>query len=310
MPLLKIAVTIGTLWFVLASTSLSLVARSIAHADLLWLAVAAVVALLQLLAAGWRWQLVHRLLTGANLAFGSMLRGSSRGLLFGQALPSSVGTDIVRAIALARDAGLGAAVRSVLCDRLLGLFALLVIVSATLPPFAHTVDGGAAFGSLAFVALGGLGLMLLMIIFSSRLARLPAVGPIAAWVAADLRQAICSPAGMGPMALAFLSHVLSVILFVAAAYSTGAAISLRLALLIVPPTMLVSSLPISLGGWGVRETLIASAYNLIGRLPAAGVAASIIFGLSGPVAGACVELAWIVFWRRLEKRGRAASGAT
>ena len=309
MTLLKIAVTVGTLWLVLASTSLSKVGQIIAHADPLWLGVAASVALLQLLAAAWRWQLLHRLLTGAHLPFGPMLRGLSRGLLFGQLLPSSIGSDAIRAVALARDTGLAAAVRSVLCDRLLGLFALLVTVSATLPLFAALVDAGTAFLSLTFAALGGLAVMLLMIMLSSRLVRLPIVGRVAACAAGDLSQVVCSLSGALPMALAFLSHGLSILLFAEIAHSIGGAIPLTSVLLIVPPAMLVSSLPISLGGWGVREAVIASAYGLIGGLPAEGVGASIIFGLSSPIVGAGVELASAMLRRNLGRRGRAASGA-
>jgi hypothetical protein len=48
---------------------------------------------------------------------------------------------------------------------------------------------------------------------------------------------------------------------------------------------------------------------MIGGLPAAGISASIIFGLSSPIVSAAIELAYVVFGRGADKRGKAASGA-
>ena len=62
-------------------------------------------------------------------------------------------------------------------------------------------------------------------------------------------------------------------------------------LLIVPPALLIASFPLSLGGWGVREGALAAGFALVGASSAGGVAASILYGLTGPLIGAIAELA-------------------
>jgi uncharacterized membrane protein YbhN (UPF0104 family) len=54
----------------------------------------------------------------------------------------------------------------------------------------------------------------------------------------------------------------------------------------VPPALLVSALPISLGGWGVREGALVAAFSLVHADPAAVAATSVMFGLTTPLVGA------------------------
>ena len=54
---------------------------------------------------------------------------------------------------------------------------------------------------------------------------------------------------------------------------------------------MISSVPISLAGWGVREGALATGFVLVGASSEAGVATSILFGLTGPLIGLMTELA-------------------
>ena len=51
------------------------------------------------------------------------------------------------------------------------------------------------------------------------------------------------------------------------------------------PIIVYSAVPISVGGWGVREALSAALFGLIGVAPASGVALSIAFGLLTSAVG-------------------------
>lgn len=309
MTLLKIVVTLGAVALVLRTASPARIGAIMLQVDPLWLGMTAVATLLQLLAHAWRWQLVHQALSGVRVGFGPILRGFCRGTLFGQPLPSGVGSDAIRVVAMARDMSLISAVRSVVCDRLLGLAALLLIVGATLPLFAMFVDHGPAYVGLAITTVGGLGVMAVLVIMAGHLGRVPVIGRVAPYVGGDLRVITRAPSGGMSWLLAAVSHVLSVAMFAAAARSVGDTTPLLLVALIVLPVLSVASLPVSLGGWGVREAVIATAYGMIGGVPAAGVSASIIFGLSSPIVSAGIELAYVLFGRRADKRGKAASGA-
>jgi hypothetical protein len=59
----------------------------------------------------------------------------------------------------------------------------------------------------------------------------------------------------------------------------------------VPPALLLSALPLSLSGWGVRESALAGAFGLIGAPTAEVVAVSILYGLTSSAIGVVYALA-------------------
>lgn len=63
---------------------------------------------------------------------------------------------------------------------------------------------------------------------------------------------------------------------------------------ITPVALLFSAVPISIGGWGVREMSFASLMMLSGGTSEAGLALSVLFGLASLVSGLICGLAWIV----------------
>ena len=114
---------------------------------------------------------------------------------------------------------------------------------------------------------------------------LPLLGRVAALVGRDARLVLCTHKGRLASALAIASHLLSALIFLALFCSIDAQAPRFPAVLIIWPAMLFASLPISLNGWGVRETAIASAFALLGINPVVGVTVSILFGMSGPLMG-------------------------
>jgi uncharacterized membrane protein YbhN (UPF0104 family) len=59
----------------------------------------------------------------------------------------------------------------------------------------------------------------------------------------------------------------------------GADVSIWQCMLIVPTVMLISLLPFSVAGWGLRESAMSTGFALIHAPVAAAVAASVIFGI-------------------------------
>src|SRR5262249_15187634 len=64
---------------------------------------------------------------------------------------------------------------------------------------------------------------------------------------------------------------------------------------LVPPALLALVLPISLAGWGGRGGGLVAAFSLVHADPAAGAAASVMLGLTTPLAGAGAGRASLVF---------------
>ena len=65
----------------------------------------------------------------------------------------------------------------------------------------------------------------------------------------------------------------------------GASVSLLDVLLVLPTVMLIASLPISIGGWGVREAGLAVGFSALGQPASSAVATSLIIGFASLVSG-------------------------
>jgi glycosyltransferase 2 family protein len=288
--LLRTAVTIAVLGVVFAYCGISRLFDTIGQLNLGWVLVGFTLAVAQVFLLAWRWQLLCAALSGQAPRFAIFLFAFGRSLLVGQLLPSTVGTDAVRALALIRVIGATGAIRSVICDRLLGLFALTLLVDAELPIFAQNAASSTAIFSLAFVSLMVGGGFMAIMGFRRWLPQIPLIGRYTAVVASDLWHVLFRPNGRIAFGLGFIAHLTSALIFVALVRSVDAEISPIFSGLVILPALLVIAVPISLGGWGIREAVIASGFTLLGSDPVPAVTASILFGLSGPMGGAAVEL--------------------
>jgi glycosyltransferase 2 family protein len=67
--------------------------------------------------------------------------------------------------------------------------------------------------------------------------------------------------------------------FAFCARATGTALPLAAILALVPLILLTMVLPLTIGGWGLREGAAAALFPLAGASAAAGLATSIAFGL-------------------------------
>jgi uncharacterized membrane protein YbhN (UPF0104 family) len=83
-------------------------------------------------------------------------------------------------------------------------------------------------------------------------------------------------------ATGLLVQLFSVALFFVLGRAVGVQLAFLDCLLLVPPALLLSALPVSLAGWGVREGTLAGMFALVGAAPADIVAVSIAYGLTGP----------------------------
>jgi len=66
--------------------------------------------------------------------------------------------------------------------------------------------------------------------------------------------------------------------------------------MVVPPVTLIQLLPVSLAGWGVRETALVVALGAFGVPAEAALATSILLGLCMILAGLPGGLIWLVGW--------------
>jgi glycosyltransferase 2 family protein len=278
-------VTVLAFWVVLRSIDLGAVVDLLGRAAPLALGVAGLVVIAQFAVLVWRWQLVIRILGGKAVGFGPLALLLGHSLLIGQVLPSSVGGDVARTVLLSRSTGAAAAARSVICDRLLGFAALALLVVPTIPVMAKMIGSVTPFLRLTICALGIMTAVALVLAYSLTYG-LPWIGRRLTTVAGDLRITLRSgKIGLVAMALGIGSSLFGVLLFYLIGSAIGADLRALDCLVLVPPSLLVSALPISLGGWGVREGALVAAFSLVHADPAAVAATSVMFGLTTPLVG-------------------------
>ncbi|MDP2239854.1 MAG: lysylphosphatidylglycerol synthase transmembrane domain-containing protein [Burkholderiales bacterium] len=294
--LVKIAISLAMIWVVLNAFDVKGVYQYLRQIDSGVIAVAVICALCVVPLHALRWMIAVEA-SGSHMPFGTALRIVLIGHFFNQALPSSVGGDAVR-IWCAYRAGLGAgdAARTVIMDRAISLVGLLLLAGAGLPwLFDIVTDQAARFAIVAVIAVGICGFL----IFVS----LPQLPPfMSRWritralveLAILARRLTFSPRYVMPiLALAVAGFVI----FVFIVYWLAAALHLEVGfsdcLLLVPPVLLISVIPVSIAGWGVREGAMVVAFGFINVPPGAAFAVSVLFGLVIAAASLPGALLWL-----------------
>jgi ubiquinone/menaquinone biosynthesis C-methylase UbiE/uncharacterized membrane protein YbhN (UPF0104 family) len=254
-----------------------------------WGPLSAVIAVLggQLVITAWRWKRLVDYVSARPVRYCSLVRFLGMGNLYGQLLPSAIGGDFVRAAMLARRVGAGPATQSVLIDRCTGLIVLLFMMLALLPLLAWRIERTSAVAGLAVVGVAAIGSLVMVVLLHDRLARwLRWTGAQNLELSAKLRGALLSRA-LAPTVIGYglLIHLASVALVFLLGRTVDVPLGFVDCLLLVPPALLLAALPVSVAGWGVRESALVGGFALIG-VPAAGVVTvSILYGLTAPAIG-------------------------
>jgi hypothetical protein len=301
----KCGVSVGLLWALFASYDLTDTLDRIAAIDPGLFAVAFSGELVNVLLVTGRWLMVLGAL-GLTPGFAAALALVFIGLFFNQALPSNIGGDAMRVWRLFRTgSSLGRAVGSVMLDRVLAMvgLALVVVVGLTLNP-GLIADGAALAVLWAMVGavLGGAGVLLVFDRLLAPLRRiLPdrAVGAGSA-LARDARAALLDRRrGPALIAVSMAAHVLNVGIVYALAIGLGIDVRFGDMVALVPPVILVAMLPISFGGWGVREGAMIAALAYAGVPADAALALSVAFGLAILLCALPGAPIWFVTGNRL-----------
>jgi uncharacterized membrane protein YbhN (UPF0104 family) len=215
-------------------------------------------------------------------------------LFVGQFLPSTVGSDGTKLWLLWR-AGLPLrpGFASIVLDRLAAMVGMLALILASLPDLvglaAPAMVQAATAAGLAFAAA-----LALFVFVGARLPRHRRSGRIAALLhtLADIRSSLWSRAALFAAVLSMAIHLLSVVAIVLIAHAFGLAPGFGHMIGIVAIAILLSAIPLSVNGWGVREGAMVAGLSLIGISSADALLISVLFGLSA--IAATLPGAW--FW--------------
>jgi uncharacterized membrane protein YbhN (UPF0104 family) len=222
-------------------------------------------------------------LDDAELTFPDALRIYLEGAFFNQALPTTVGGDAVRIYRVVKlGHRLGQAINGVLLDRLAGSIGLVILMIAGLIPFVAMVDNPAArLGFVTVLAMAALAVALVLLLgLTGKKWRLRGFAHSAVHFADLARRMLMRPSMALPaLGLAVMGHLSIVTGTWSLAMAAGIGADWLSCFTIVPTAILISMIPISVAGWGVREGAMATGFALIGMGAEVGFLLSVGVGL-------------------------------
>ena len=297
---LKFLVSGGLIWFLVDGIDLGLASARILDADLQFLSMALVLAVLQIIVSVIRWRVVLEAINGI-LSFANCFRLYLVGTFFNQALPSAFGGDAVRIYRAYKEGlSLKCSINGVMLERVATILGLILLVILAVPFFIDRVDYKDAkwiLAMLGVVSVAGVAGVLVL----TRLDRLPPkyfqwsfVSGIGL-LAVDARRVFLLPNNaFKAIAWSLLGHIN--IAFIV--YSLGVSIGLEITwfdcMVLMPPVLLVMTLPISIAGWGVREQAMVAAFAIVNVPGEGALALSIMFGLLGLIIGLPGGIVWLL----------------
>ena len=300
--LIKAAVSALLLWFAASRVDWAVAGGRLRDADMVWggLALILLIAQTAVLAARWR-EIV--LQSGLKITPVQAMRYSFVGALFNQTMPSTVGGDAARFWLLGRESGAWSrAAYSVIVDRAIGLLALALIVVLCLPWTLNIIPAGAGRNSLLVSAMLGVcglaGVFLFDLVVPPRLASFRVVQHLLGIALLAKRCLVVFPANAAVGFFSVLIHVVTIVAVWLIAKSLLVPIGFEQVFMLVPPIMLVTAIPVSIGGWGIREGATVAAFSFIGLPSVDGFLVSVMLGILLFIVGVVGGLLWILQQKR------------
>jgi uncharacterized protein (TIRG00374 family) len=271
--LVRLVVSAGLLGFLLRRIDLSRLVELVRDADLRFLATPIALLITFLIFAALRWRILLESL-GTRLAMRRLVAYYFVGLFFNNFLPTTVGGDALRGYYLSREgSGKAEAFASVFVERLSGIVALLILASAaSLVIYASLGDSTVVLWISAGIAVTA---AIIFSFFSATvasaiepgLARLTFFGlgaKLTRFLSA-LRLYRAQRRAVGAaVAISCLIQSLHICANFFVGRAIGVEVSLRYYFLFVPIITVVSMLPLTINGVGIRENAFVLLFGRVG----------------------------------------------
>lgn len=262
-----------------------------------WAVGALALSVLQVAGSAWRWRFTAARL-GIHLPLGRAVEEYYLATFLNQVLPGGVLGDVSRAWRHARetapatgearagDAGTREgpvpgtphlrAVNAVVLERLSGQGVMtgvaVVSVLVLALPGGDRLPGLSGWWALAALVV----VAVLAALVTRRLVRVPALRRVVWDARAALLQGRALPVQLAT-SLAIVASYLAI--FLMGARAVGVETPVPVLLPLAAPVLVTMLLPVTVAGWGVRETAAAALWGLVGLTAADGVAVSVVYGL-------------------------------
>lgn len=299
--LLKFFITTALMWFVYNSTDITKTKSIILETDLFLFFCAFLIKSFALSIQGTRWNIITRQLN-IEISFLQAWKNIVIGFFFNQTLPSSSGGDAVRAWEI-RHLGIKKVIISIILDRVIGLFALflLSVVCVVILLISKDINNFVSESLYFIVAVNlcGMALISTATFFDKTMKKFGLT-----WMVRKLELTLfCETIRVlirkksRILFLLFSSMFMHLLLGVSGYF-------ILLSLAADPPflnffpyfllALTISTIPLSIGGWGVRETAIISLFYYINVDTEISLVFSVLYGLLMICVGLPGGLIWLL----------------
>ncbi len=296
----KLFVSGACFWYVLRQVDFADVLRTLPMIDFRWAAFAVLIVMLQIPLVGLRWCYVLDALAlrPETMTRTAAIAVTAIGAFFSQVLPNVAGEGIRVWLLTRFGCGWKNAMTSVLIDRGVGIGLLIAFAfGILLLPSALTALGGyrevvlGVYG--AALLLGALGL-----VFMPHFVPLLERWRYSRWIATfatAVRRVIIGPWSVAIIGIGCLVHALTIVAIWSIARAQGLELPVLEAAVLFTVMLGIMLVPISVGGWGLRELAVVSLLGNHGVAPERALLFSVCFGLvlvAGALPGAVV---WLMY---------------
>lgn len=299
--LVRLAITLGLFAFVFSKIDLESTIENVRRLGYFAFAGSTVLLFFNTSLVAPRWQAILKWYR-VKLSGLLLLQLAMIGYFFNQVLPSNIGGDAIRVWGLRRQGvSLKKSTRSVIVDRLFGLAIFFVFALVGLPFLLRENSSLRlpVFALLGLAAISGVLFLLALYLNGTQtfLRRLQFLFDFAH----DVKLMLLNPSVAIPCL--FYSGVGNLFPIFVVAWIGAPLTDLTLAdyFAITPVALLISVLPLSIAGWGVREAAMVVCMAEKGVPPETAIVISVTFGLIMTVSALPGGIVWFLTWRRTAK---------
>lgn len=292
----KFAVFGASIWWLASRSDPRAVLERLAEIRVPTLAAIYALALFSIPLLALRWRRIVESLKHA-LGYGEAVRLTFICIFFNQLLPSGIGGDGMRILGLTRlGIRAGSAFLSVLADRIAGLAVLVLVLLPTLPTLAALDHGkmtAIVVAAIAAAVWGGL-LVLRFTPLVAIVARIPFLGFLRH--ADQAARNILAGAGdwLWLIAVSIPIQLIPCVIVWLLVRDLGIELSFAATTVSILLALVAGVLPITIGSWGIRESILAGLLTVEGANADAALAITLGYASTLLVSAAIGGLVWLV----------------
>lgn len=278
--IIKLIITILIFILIFRSVDITGVGTAIRNVDMKFVVLALFIQLMSTVVASYRWFLIMKALQfGQDFQF--YFRSYFKGTFFNQGLPTTIGGDALRVLDVAK---LGFKKREsfygVFIDRIVGLLGLLLLNLLANGLNPNLLEEKIFYLINGIVLISIFGIFTVMALKKIRVLENHRLGKLFFDLSIRLNTVYRKADDAATqISLSIAIHLLSIVSIFVLGKSVGLEYDLLTYLVIMPPVFLLTLIPVSLAGWGVREGAMLGLFLLIGADKALILTISLMYGI-------------------------------